>query len=277
MTHQKLLNEIRNNISDLNRILEHLSNTGEVHLIDADILLEMMRDIYLKTSLLKEKEISDESPVVAEPAKVDSPEFFAQTPVSREKADDFSAPEVPVIPKPEVAIEEVDDKIMQQESSILSIKAAVIDLPEPEKKSAPTQMVFAPPVTNSNQAKPAVQQPDLFGNGTLSEKFKTEAPSLNDIISPGKSDHTLADKINLTPISDIKNAIGINEKFQFINELFEGSAQHYKDTIAVLNNCIGIEAARELFADFQSRNNWDTKNKAYLKLKEYIERRYLIN
>lgn len=267
MTHQELLSEIRYKISDLNRILDHLSDSGVVHLIDAEILLEMQRDIYLTTSLLKEKEIPAESQPFSEPAKAGSPEFLVQP-------EHNSPPVVPVAPEPEIPMEEEAGSGQPTEAPT-DTHPAGLDPVEPE--SEPIPVIVTPSATNISPPRQVVRQPDLFGNGIISEKFKTETPSINDMISPGKADHTLADKINLTSISDIKNVIGINEKFQFINELFEGSGQLYNDAISLLNNCIGIEAARELYADFQTRNNWDPKSKTCQKLKEYIERRYLVS
>jgi hypothetical protein len=332
MAHQKIVKEINNKLSEITEQFKKISSSDEIHLIELDILLGMMREIYVKTYLLKEpaseEEIagtpipaqyaqpipaeqpsSQESlPETTEPSIPDlpetdtssgvqpesetsdkpaSPEYTAVLPETRPEEEDLQ-PEIPnpamEIPLPHQKVAQAQPEFVQPQPGMIKqeiemvqpetepyphyTKTAQPDEPEPIQSPTSTMQSYYAP-------KPPVHQPELFGNGNLSEKYKTEAPSINDRMTVGKSDHTLADKINLTPISDIKSAIGINEKFQFINELFEGSAQLYNEAIALLNNCTGAEAARTLFHDYQIRNNWDTENKAFLQFREYVERRYL--
>lgn len=327
MTHQETVKDINNKLSELTRQFEKLSSSDEIHLIDIDILLEMMRELYLKTSLLKEPVKTDE--IIAVPA----------LPISTEQHDqsdsdfDFNSTSTPKFPEPELSHEaepeaewpeevaaEDNTPILSQESHYEEPSQSEIESPEietahphqeitqsrpepiypqPEIVKQESQIVqpkaeYTPreseiihppapePMEPTPQAppsyyspKPPVHQPDLFGSGSLSDKYKTEAPSINDKITTGKPDHTLADKMNLVPISDIKSAIGINEKFQFINELFDGSSQQYNEAIALLNSCTGSDSAHALFHDFQLRHNWDSENKVLLKFREYMERRHL--
>ena len=332
MAHQKIVKEINNKLSEITEQFKKISSSDEIHLIEVDILLGMMREIYVKTYLLKEPTSEEEiagTPVSApgaQPIPVEqpssqeslaeatppstpavpeavtsfgakpesetsdkpaSPEYAAVLPETRPEEEDLQ-PEIPnpameiplphqevaqdqpepVQPQPEMIKQEAE--MVQPEAGQFSQFTETVQPDEPEPIQPPTS-----PMQSYYTSKPPVHQPELFGNGNLSDKYKTEAPSINDRMTAGKPDHTLADKINLTPISDIKSAIGINEKFQFINELFEGSAQLYNEAIALLNNCTGAEAARTLFRDYQIRNNWDTENKAFLRFREYVERRYL--
>ncbi|PKP00682.1 MAG: hypothetical protein CVU14_07225 [Bacteroidetes bacterium HGW-Bacteroidetes-9] len=73
----------------------------------------------------------------------------------------------------------------------------------------------------------------------------------------------------------MKSAISLNEKFQFINELFEGSSDRYSEAINLLNSCAGSEDSGQLFADLKSRYNWDDQYIVYKKLHEFVIRRYL--
>jgi len=71
--------------------------------------------------------------------------------------------------------------------------------------------------------------PDLFSSGqeTLSDKLKNDKKVLHDQLVADK-DESLADKMQKNAIEDLKAAIGINEKFLFINELFKGDMEEYK-------------------------------------------------
>lgn len=324
MAHHKIVKEINNKLSELSEQFKKISSSDEIHLIDVDILLGMMREIYVKTNLLKEPTTDEKvtgTPVPAQytqaipmeqpsvqvkaPGTISTTTLHTQdaavsieTQPESEQSNKPASPEYtdvlpdtmpeeehlqPKISNPVMEIPlplqemtpsqpehlQPQHEIMQQETEIVQPEAErypqhkETDLPD----TSPMHSYYAP--------KPPVHQQELFGNGSLSDKYKTVAPSINDRVHQGKADHTLADKINLTPISDIKSAIGINEKFQFINELFEGSAQLYNEAIALLNNCTNAEAAHTLFHDYQNRNNWDTENNAFLRFREYVERRYL--
>lgn len=324
MAQQKIVQEINSKLSEINKQFKKIYASEEIHLIEVDIMLGMMREIYQKTNLLKEPAPEEEitgNPVHA----LYTPPIPAVQPSAHEKAPETNPATTPNIPEVIASSEtqpesEQSDKPASPEYKAVlpetrpedeyhqpEITKPAMETPQPHQEMAPSQpepvqpqpeMVRqetsivqpeaehypkytetvqpdASPAQSYHTPKPPVHQPELFGNGSLSDKYKTETPSINDRKIEGKSDHTLADKINLTPISDIKSAIGINEKFQFINELFEGSAQLYNEAIALLNNCTGAEAARTLFHDYQIRNNWDPANKAFLRFREYVERRYL--
>jgi hypothetical protein len=116
---------------------------------------------------------------------------------------------------------------------------------------------------------------DLFGTLTIADKLKSDAPSLKDKISFGKNDQSLAERMQLKSISDLKTAIGLNDKFQFINELFEGSADRYSEAVNMLNTCSSANEAGQLFADLKSRYNWDGKNPVFMKLQDFVNRRYI--
>ncbi len=131
--------------------------------------------------------------------------------------------------------------------------------------------IFSKPAANKQHAS----SNDLFGGQTIGDKLKSETPSLNDKITQGKSDQSLAHKMQLKPISDLKTAIGINEKFQFVNDLFEGRIELYNDAINRLNSCSSGVMAENYLRDLKSEHNWNEKAEAFDKLKSFITRRYI--
>jgi len=77
------------------------------------------------------------------------------------------------------------------------------------------------------------------------------------------------------PLADIRAAIGINEKFLFINELFSGSLQEYNQAIQSLNQARDEEDAMTAFEDYAGRYKWNPRLPAVSKLKELVKRRFL--
>lgn len=166
-----------------------------------------------------------------------------------------------------------------QEAAYNSIKQST-PVQEPPKQAyytAPDQI--APPQQTSSVShqsdKTTVKSNDLFANQTLADKFKKETPSLNEKIIQGREDHTLAHKMQLKPISDLKTAIGINEKFQLVNDLFQGRIDLYNDAINRLNTCGSSYSAEGILESLKSSHNWKEETEAYGKLRTFISRRYL--
>lgn len=201
-------------------------------------------------------------------SKVPAPEDVYVAPSSKLPELEISKPapvdidEVPVMSFPRVEIEEAPSKKIEtytepKESTPQRAEAT------PKRTEAP-----APP-------KPSKQDADLFAGQTLADKLKSETPSLNEKITQGKSDHSLGQRMQLKPISDLRTAIGINEKFQFVNDLFEGRIELYNDAIINLNNCNSGMVADNILYDLKLKHNWNENAEAYGKLKNFVTRRYM--
>jgi hypothetical protein len=81
-------------------------------------------------------------------------------------------------------------------------------------------------------------------------------------------------KSTSTRLADIKAAIGINDKFQFANELFQGNMQEYEIGIQQLNSSENIDSAMVYFNSLQKLYNWDLENETVKRLLSIVEKRY---
>ena len=82
-------------------------------------------------------------------------------------------------------------------------------------------------------------------------------------------------KIIKKPIKSLKAGIGINDKFMFINDLFEGNAKLYNKNIKKLDAKENLQEALYLLADMKDENLWDTSDSVFHQFKIYIERRFI--
>jgi len=78
-----------------------------------------------------------------------------------------------------------------------------------------------------------------------------------------------------TTTKDIKTAIGINDKFEFINELFKGSIADYEAGLQLLNNSANRELALKVFNELQKKYGWQQENETADRLQEIVERKFL--
>jgi hypothetical protein len=79
----------------------------------------------------------------------------------------------------------------------------------------------------------------------LADRF-TQGGTLGEKISTGRQDEVISSVIQSKPIDDIAAAIGINDRFYFIRELFSGDSAAYADTIRRLNGAVSLGEAMKI-------------------------------
>jgi hypothetical protein len=103
--------------------------------------------------------------------------------------------------------------------------------------------------------------------------FAGEAPAFSIKLKEAR-EKSLGPK-PVPPGSDhLKASISINDKFIFINELFDGNLREYNETIETLNGFKDPKQAMEFFDLVRAKNFWDPASNAFKKLKELLERRF---
>ena len=87
-------------------------------------------------------------------------------------------------------------------------------------------------------------------------------------------DHSLAAKLQQNPGQDLKSAIGINDKFLFVNELFGGSMEKYNKSIDNLNDLKTLNGAMIYLNELKIELQWNSSNEAYQKLKDLVSHKF---
>ena len=98
--------------------------------------------------------------------------------------------------------------------------------------------------------------------------------TLGDVLEKAE-DNSLAARLQRKPVSDLIAAIGINDKFLFLNELFNGSMEKYNKSIRSLNSFSTLLGAKTYMSELQIEFQWDCDTDAYKKLNDLVERRFL--
>ncbi|MDD3875306.1 MAG: hypothetical protein PHT69_01660 [Bacteroidales bacterium] len=187
---------------------------------------------------------------------------------------------VKVVEKKEPIVEKTEDKVsetpiittVKEEKKILNIEFE--KKPEVQPRHEEPKEHKSTPVVK--EVKKPVSNPNLFSEQTtLADKFKDNTTSINEKISRSILRQTLESRIKKTPISDLKAAIGVNEKFRFINELFKGNLAEYTEAVIKLNAFAGIEEAASFLEALSVKYKWDTSSGAFSALSELVGRRYL--
>lgn len=110
---------------------------------------------------------------------------------------------------------------------------------------------------------------------TLADKFEDEE-TLHEHIAAKASSKTVAENLHRKPIKDLKAAIGINEKFLFINQLFDGNLQDYSTAVEKLNSSNDLNSAKQFIAaELASRFNWTNDDEHVNHFMDLVERRFI--
>ncbi len=271
------INLVTGEIKIILEVLAEQSNTisqyeGKIPQIELDIIMANIRKLYERFGDLNELnkkpltlKTTNEPPAiekaVPQPATEDIPEII----ITVKQPQDVSAP----IPQEKIDLFDTknEDSAQKQREEKPEEKVEKIveeKVPESEQKKKP----------KTEKAKTG----DLFSladKETVADKFKETAPSVFEKISAEKNDKTMAEKIGKSSASNLKSAIGINDKFLFINQLFKGDLQGYNKAVEKLNACTSIEMATTALVELRSANNWDNGDEAYQKLEDLVIKKLL--
>lgn len=154
-----------------------------------------------------------------------------------------------------------------------------------QKESAPVEEEIADPVsTETSEEDEAIKevaedekpQIDLFAASIDKRTEQEEQTTVNEQIALQEDVQSVASELERKPITDLKSAIGINEKFLFINDLFGGSTEDYNDSLNHLNECKDhAEADTYINDNLKVKYNWDKENNAVSVFLDLVGRRYL--
>ena len=79
---------------------------------------------------------------------------------------------------------------------------------------------------------------------------------------------------SIVPLETLIGSFTLNERLQFINELFEGSSDSFSTAVKKLDSLDGLDAARTVVGEFASTNNWDLDSEIVEDFLVKICRRY---
>jgi len=107
-------------------------------------------------------------------------------------------------------------------------------------------------------------------------EIPTDDQSLNEKLNASPSADSLSEKLKKQPINDLITAIGINQKFLFMNDLFEGERDEFHNSLSELNKFDSfLDADNYIKNNLMVKYNWDMENQSVVRFMELVERRYL--
>ena len=124
-----------------------------------------------------------------------------------------------------------------------------------------------PTLSHQNQLKPETDKKEI------NETAAANTASINDRLKQSKID--LGDALTEVPIRDLRKAIGVNDRFLFINELFRGDEAMYERSIKTINGfSIYPEAEYWIQRELKVKNGWDDSDEMVKQFNQLVKRRF---
>lgn len=185
-----------------------------------------------------------------------------------------------------------------QRKSLGTAKVAVV-LPAASPIAAPSAEALQPPATGSAPAAEAVNTPGAKATVRQSPEINfdplLEIPTLahqqagrelNEVMGTAHSSSSLNDTLKTgvlevghllkdAPIRDLKKAIGINDRFVFITELFRGDENAFERSLRTINAFrIYAEAEYWIERELKAKLGWDTDTEVARHFYQLVRRRF---
>jgi len=164
-------------------------------------------------------------------------------------------------PKPvEIVPERKENKLEQKETVLVDNGTLSV-----VQKNGQLDMVFDPMTeipTLSHQSK----EKEINAATETGE-------SLNDKLKQGKTE--IVEILKETPVKDLRKAVGINDRFIFINELFRGDENMYERSIKTINSFnIYAEAEYWINRELKLKLGWNSELPAVQHFDQLVKRRF---
>lgn len=121
---------------------------------------------------------------------------------------------------------------------------------------------------------PTLAHQDTPEKKSISDELYPESPeSLNDRLKETKIE--LSQSLTSAPIKDLKKAIGVNDRFLFINELFRGDEAMYERSIKTIQSfSIYAEAEFWIRRELKVKIGWHDNHPIVKQFDQLVKRRF---
>jgi hypothetical protein len=165
----------------------------------------------------------------------------------------FEQPKVQELPKEEKLTIKTEITPQPVKSKIETHTPEIIEIPK-----------VIPPAGKKKEKKPEPELP------SIADRFSKDETSFYDQLGVEKSDEELAATLQTKPIESLTDAIGLNDKFLFIREIFNGNHNTYSQAIARLENAVTIADAKAVIMSYTGES---TESEAIGQLLELVKRK----
>jgi hypothetical protein len=171
-----------------------------------------------------------------------------------------------------IEVLQVDEQAVEEELNEIKEKAAFAQQMQPKPVLTTPGLLFEP--DDDFQELPTfIHQPAAQAKTSPQSKDTVAEATLNDQLALHQKE--VSDQLNSAPVRDLRKAIGINDRFVFINELFRGDETMYERSIKTINNFTNYaEANYWMERELKVKLGWDDSEPATKDFYALLRRRF---
>ncbi len=303
MNKREIFNRVAGIISELNEQFEYLSKNPD-HLNDLELELFAANADFLSNhiSILlklnaessKDSEAVLTEPLVSKPIVSEVEPEEEQMPVvhnftiEAQEIEAFEEEKIEVkIPEWKLEIQddlvetfEFEDKsaeelfdrpLTEEEMRVIDEKTRLKTIPEEEFLP---EVSFKPIVSQIEKPQEEVK-PIENEHPIRASEPEAQSLTLNEVLSAQTSQNTVSGQFSQRQVKDLKSLISLNDKLQFVRDLFNGYSLAYSEAIELINRFDSFDAADNfLKQNYAVKNNWAEKQDVADKFYEILNRRF---
>lgn len=287
--------DIKKALQTINLQLENWMNSQQpISLLEKDLIKENMRSLYQIIDEIATDKKFDLSHPTIQAEKTEAPVDLIQPPaikISEEvsntirkaegRIENASAPIHEVPPVASSSLYSMSIKEMIENATVINSVDKTVNKSE-TKEDVEEATIETPIIHHAIEEKTIEARIQEVKAATRYEEIRTigstYAPgeSVSDKIYKTQTEKSVSDKIKTQPLGDLKLSIGINERFAFINELFQGDQQLYHQSIDKLNSMhVYEEAQHMIYHELMQKLNWNENNSRLQEFEKLVKRRFI--
>ncbi len=204
MSFKNTLELVTKDIQEIEKIISKFQNYSSIPSIEIDLALHKLQNLYELLLMIREHGHTEKSLKKNEDQDIT---------VSQSKQEDEDR-------------EKKEDFVLENEIQVESKEEFSNPPPTEPQPSGETELIE----TGTSEVKPT---PGKEKEITIAEKLEKQGEFLNEKLAQGNKERF--SNLQGGPIESISGSIGINDRFYFIREVFEGNSENFKKSLEFLD------------------------------------------
>ena len=132
------------------------------------------------------------------------------------------------------------------------------------------------PVTYHTETADESPDEDPIDSQTINDQFAEEKKTINQQFgSQSKPKPTIADQHANHPISDLVKSINVNQRYMFLNDLFDGNINDYENALNDVEHSQSFDDSVEILVqNYSKKYRWDMNSEEVKELLKVIFKRF---
>ena len=276
MDFNRKLENILQDIRDIEHDAVDMSNANEISRIEMDLLMGKVRNLYDKLIQVDRNYI-----YTGQDEQQDVPQTYSRgkkEPGQQPDPSDSEGYRREDEDNPRVAPRQGDENARQTVTKHEEASRKEKQEPETEQtRRRENQEASAP---SSTERTPASKAATWQGSGDskaegpeiVADRYQNSKTFRHDDLAKKQPQNNLSNRMQTKPIHDLGKAIGLNDKFLFVRELFGGDKDKYHEAIQIINEMPDYREAEQYIKQFQ----WDEENPEVSKFMDLVRRKFSV-